>query len=101
MSEELKQQLKEQGAIVPAAKAALTNGSSPVSAYLAAHGVGMSGKFFKFAKDGKFRTTGDDSEIPEGTLFVCIYDQTQAGWIKFNGKGVPPERRMGTLFDGF
>ena len=92
---------QHEGAMVPAGKAALANGGSPVSAYLAAHGVGMSGTFFKFAKDGKFRKTGDDEEIPEGTQFVAIYDQIQGGWIKFMGKGNPPERKQGNLFEGF
>jgi len=77
------------------------NGGSPVAAYLDAHGVGMSGTYFKFAKDGKYRKTSDDEEIPEGTQFVVVYDQTQGGWIKFNGKGEPPERKQGPLFDGF
>ena len=98
---ELKQQREQEGAIVPTSNRALANGGSPVSAYLAAHGVGMSGTFFKFAKDGKFRKTSDDEEIPEGTQFVVIYDQIQGGWIKFMGKGNPPERRQGNLFDGF
>ena len=98
---ELQQQREQEGAIVPASKRALANGGSPVSAYLAAHGVGMSGTFFKFAKDGKFRKTSDDEEIPEGTQLVVIYDQIQGGWIKFMGKGNQPERRQGNLFDGF
>jgi len=98
---DLKQQRDQQGAIVPAAKTALANGGSPVSAYLAAHGVGMSGTFFKFAKDGKFRKTSDEEEIPEGTQFVVIYDQIQGGWIKFMGKGNPPERKQGNIFEGF
>jgi hypothetical protein len=98
---ELKQQREQQGAIVPAGRAALANGGSPVSAYLAAHGVGMSGTFFKFAKDGKFRKTSDDEEIPEGTQFIVIYDQIQAGWIKFMGKGNPPVRKQGNVFEGF
>jgi len=98
---ELKQQREQEGAIVPAPRRALANGGSPVSAYLAAHGVGMSGTFFKFAKDGKFRKTSDDEEIPEGTQFVVIYDQIQAGWIKFMGKGNPPVRKQGNVFEGF
>jgi hypothetical protein len=98
---ELKQQREQQGVIVPAGKAALANGGSPVSAYLAAHGVGMNGTFFKFAKDGKLRKTSDGEEIPEGTQFVVIYDQIQGGWIKFMGKGNPPERKQGNLFEGF
>jgi hypothetical protein len=88
MSEALKQQREQQGAIVPVNKAPLaTNGgSSPAAAYLAAHGVGMTGTFFKFAKDGVFRKTSDDEELEEGATFRLIYDQIQTGWIKFMGK---------------
>jgi len=101
MSEALKQQRETEGTIIPASKRELMNSGSPVSAYLAQHGLGMSGTFFKFAKDGRFRKTSDDEEIPEGTQFVVIYDQTQGGWIKFIGKGNPPERKQGNLFEGF
>jgi hypothetical protein len=100
MSEAVKQANEKEGAIVPASRGALTNGGS-VSAYLAAHGVGMAGTFFKFAKDGKFRKSTDDEEIQEGTEFVCIYDQVQAGWIRFNGKGEAPTRKQGAVFSGF
>jgi hypothetical protein len=96
----MSEQLQQEGAIVPASSKALTNGGS-VSAYLAAHGVGMAGTFFNFAKDGKFRKSIDDEEIQEGTEFVCIYDQVQAGWIKFNGKGEAPTRKQGAIFSGF
>jgi hypothetical protein len=82
-------------------KTALTTGASPVAGYLAEHGVGMGGTFIKFAKDGKFRKTNDDEEIPEGTELVVVYDQIQAGWIRFNGKGAPPDRQMGAIFDGY
>src|SRR6516162_5045754 len=101
MSEALKQQRETEGTIIPASKRELMNSGSPVSAYLAQHGLGMSGTFFKFAKDGRFRKTSDDEEIPEGTQFVVIYDQIQGGWIKFMGKGNQPERRQGNLFEGF
>jgi hypothetical protein len=98
----LKEQRERHGVIVPAAKLALTtNGSSPAAAYLSTHGLGMTGLFFKFAKDGVFRQTSDDKEIPEGTVFRVIYDQIQTGWIKFMGKGNTPERRMGPIFQGF
>jgi hypothetical protein len=101
MNDQLKQQRQQEGAIVPASKKALVNGGSSVSAYLAAHGVGMAGTFFKFAKDGVFRKSSDEEEIPEGTEFVVIYDQIQAGWIKFMGKGNQPERRQGAIFSGY
>jgi hypothetical protein len=80
---------------------ALTNGSSPIGAYLAKHGVGASGTFIKFAKDGVFRKQIDDSKIPEGTEAVLIYDQIRVGQIKFLGKGNPPIRHMGPVFAGF
>jgi hypothetical protein len=101
MSEALKQQRDEQGVIVPTTKATMMASTAPVSAYLAAHGVGMSGTYFKFGKDGKFVKSSDDEEIPEGTEFVVIYDQAQGGWVKFMGKGNPPERKQGPLFAGF
>ncbi len=91
---------RDRGAIAPATKSTLMNGGSPVSAYLAAHGVGMSGTFFKFGKDG-FVTTGDETAIPEGTQFTVIYDQIVGGWIKFIGKGNQPIRKQGRLFEGF
>jgi hypothetical protein len=62
----------------------------------------MAGTFFKFdGKEGKFVTSQDDTEIPEGSEYVVIYDQIQAGWVKFAGKGAAPERKQGAIFDGF
>jgi hypothetical protein len=81
---------------------ALTNGSSPIGAYLAKHGVGASGTFIKFdGKGGAFCKQIDDEKIPEGTEAVLIYDQIRVGWIKFQGKGNPPIRHMGPVFAGF
>jgi hypothetical protein len=81
---------------------ATANTASPVSAYLAAHGVGMAGTFMKFdGKEGKFVKSQDGTELPEGSEYVVIYDQIQAGWVKFAGKGVQPERKQGAIFDGF
>jgi hypothetical protein len=98
----LKRQREDHGVIMPADKLpAVTNGGSSIQEYLSEHAGGTTGTFFKFAKDGKFRKTSDDEEVPEGKEFVVIYDQIQVGWIKFNGKGNPPERRMGALFSGF
>jgi hypothetical protein len=65
------------------------------------HGGGGGATWFKFAKDVKFRKVSDDEEIPIGTEMVAAYDQIQVGWIKFNGKGTPPTRHMGPLFQGF
>lgn len=99
---DLKKQRSEEGAIVPAAKRALVNGGSSVSGYLAAHGVGMSGTFFKFdGKEKKFVKAMDGEEIAEGRQFVVVYDQIQAGWIKFQGKGESPIRKQGSIFEGY
>jgi hypothetical protein len=43
----------------------------------------------------------DGTVIPEGTEMTCVYTETQAGQIKFNGEGVPPTRHMGAIFSGF
>jgi hypothetical protein len=75
--------------------------SSAVDTYLNEHCGGGSGVLFKFAKDQRFRRVDDGEEIPLGTEFTVVYDQIQVGWIKFNGKGEPPERKMGALFQGF
>jgi hypothetical protein len=102
MSDHLNNQREQEGAIAPASRRAIVAGDSPVSDYLTTHGIGMGGTFFKFdGKDNKFVKSIDDEEIPEGSEFVVIYDQIQAGWVKFAGKGVKPERRQGCIFDGF
>ena len=72
-----------------------------ISSYLDEHCGGGSGVLFKFAKDQRFRRVDDSGEIPIGTEFTVVYDQVQVGWIKFTGKGSPPERKMGPLFGGF
>ena len=62
----------------------------------------MAGTFIKFdGKEGKFVKSQDDTEIPEGSEYVVVYNQIQAGWVRFNGKGQAPERKQGAIFDGF
>jgi hypothetical protein len=66
--------------------------------------VGRMMKFGKSSKSGKsgvFYTTDDGAEVKESTEFVVLADQTLTGLIKFNGEGVPPDRHMGLLFDGY
>jgi hypothetical protein len=98
---EMKAQAQREGVVVPLAKAAALADASPVGAYLAKHGVGASGTFIKFGKDGSYRKQLDDVLIPTGTEAVLIYDQIRVGWIKFLGKGNQPIRKMGVAFDGF
>jgi hypothetical protein len=99
----LQRQREEHVVIVPADKLpAVTNGIDAVLQYVNEHAGGTTGTFFKLdGKDGRYKKTRDDEEVPVGTQMVCIYDQAQVGWIKFNGKGNPPDRHMGSLFDGF
>lgn len=60
------------------------------------------GRMVKFdAKSGRFFTADDDEEISADDDFVVLVDQTLIGRVKFNGKGEPPDRRMGLLYDGF
>jgi hypothetical protein len=75
--------------------------SNAVDTYLNEHCGGGSGVLFKFSKDQRFRRVDDGEEIPLGREFTVVDDQIQVGWIKFNGKGELPERKMGALFQGF
>jgi len=59
------------------------------------------GRMIKFSKEGKFVTSDDDESISGDMNFIVLADQTLIGWIKFNGEGEPPDRRMGLLYDGF
>jgi hypothetical protein len=59
------------------------------------------GRMIKFGKDGKFITSDDGEAIPDSADFVALCDQSLVGWLKFNGQGEPPDRRMGLLYDGF
>jgi hypothetical protein len=59
------------------------------------------GRMVKFSKEGQFVVSDDNSIIDDDVDFIALVDQTLIGWIKFNGEGVPPDRRMGLLYDGF
>lgn len=59
------------------------------------------GRMIKFAKEGEFKTPDDDTMVGDDIDFIALADQTQIGWIKFNGDGEPPDREMGLLYDGF
>jgi hypothetical protein len=75
---------------------------TPVQQYLDEVAPAMIvGRMVKFAKEGEFKTPDDDAAISDDVDFVALTDQTQIGWIKFNGDGEPPDREMGLLYDGF
>jgi hypothetical protein len=59
------------------------------------------GRLVRFGKEGTFITVDDGALVPETAEFVVPCDETQVGWVKFNGEGVPPDRVMGLLYDGF
>ena len=60
------------------------------------------GRLVKFnGKDAKFVYADDDTEIADTVDFVVLDDQVMASWIKFHGKGEPPDRIGGLLSDGF
>jgi hypothetical protein len=81
---------------------ALPNDRTPVEAYLdEVAPAAIVGRMIKFSKEGKFVTPDDDEPITDDVDFIVLADQTLVGWIKFNGEGQPPDRRMGLLFDGF
>ena len=99
-------------AAVKAALPAVTNGKgtavavpdsrTSVQAYLdEVAPASIVGRMVKFGKEGTFSYRDNGDTISEETDFIALYDQTLIGWIKFNGEGQPPDRRMGLLYDGF
>jgi hypothetical protein len=81
----------------------LPDNRSPLQQYIdEISPAGIVGREAKFdPKGAKFITTDDDAEIPEGTEFIALCDQTLAGYIRFNGPGERPDKVMGLIFDGF
>ena len=59
------------------------------------------GRQIKFGKDGRFVTADDSEPIGDDVDFVALPDQTLIGYMRFNGEGEPPDRRMGLLYDGY
>jgi hypothetical protein len=64
--------------------------------------VGLGGTNIKFdGKVGKFVCTQDGTPLPDNFELTCLFLLTEGGWIRFNGKGNPPDTRMGQIFGGF
>src|SRR5262245_4465376 len=59
------------------------------------------GRLVKVSKDGQFLTADDGEPISDVAEFCVLADETLVGWIKFNGPGEMPDRRMGLLYGGF
>jgi hypothetical protein len=99
MSEALKQQRAEQGAIVPAAKTSVAPQLNAGMNYLNKHA--STGIPVRFNKEGKFiLPTEGDKELPEGTEFAVIWDQARGGYQRFGEKGERPEYRVALIFGG-
>jgi hypothetical protein len=85
------------------AAVAVPDTRTPVQTYLDEIApASIVGRMVKFdTKGGRFFTADDGEEISADDDFVVLADQTLIGRVKFNGKGEPPDRRMGLLYDGF
>ena len=60
------------------------------------------GRLIKFNKEGHFITNDDGDAISEDTDFFALCGDVQIGYVKFSHEeGVPPERHMGLLYDGY
>jgi hypothetical protein len=59
------------------------------------------GRMIKFSKDGTFVTRDDGEVVGDDIDFTALCDQTLIGWLKFEGEGLPPDRRMGLLYADF
>jgi hypothetical protein len=96
----LKEQRERGGVIVPATKTGVTNGSPLTPAYFGSDFASPTrGTPIKFGKNGY--ETPDGETIPEGSQFIAVFDQSYAGYIRFNGEGNPPDRVQGLIFEGF
>jgi hypothetical protein len=87
-------------ATVPAAAAADTR--TPQQAYLdEVAPSAIAGRLVKFnGIDGRFVTADDDEPLGDDVDFFALCPEVQVGWVKFSQEdGMPPDRRMGLLYD--
>jgi hypothetical protein len=62
------------------------------------------GRLIKFdGKAGGYHYADDDKKtaLSQDTVYTCLAEMTLIGWVRFFGKGVPPARHMGLLYDNF
>lgn len=59
------------------------------------------GRAIRGNKEHVFATADDGEPVPDDVDFTALCDQTMVGLIRFNGEGVPPDQKMGLLYDGF
>jgi hypothetical protein len=98
MNEALKQERREQSAIVPAAKTNVVTLNAGMNFLAKRASIGTP---TRFSKEGKFiLPTEGDKELPEGTQLAVIWDQARAGYQRFGAKGERPEFRVALIFGG-
>jgi hypothetical protein len=80
---------------------ALPDTRTPIQQYLdLVAPASIVGRMIRFdGKGGRFITPDNDEEVDGSIDFVALCDQTLIGWIKFNGEGNPPDKKMGLLYD--
>jgi hypothetical protein len=61
------------------------------------------GRLIKFNVKDKCFHYSDNPEVKlsEDTVYTALCGEVVVGWVRFFGKGVPPERHVGLLYDGF
>jgi hypothetical protein len=75
---------------------------TPVQAYLDEIApASIVGRAIRGNKEHVFATADDGEPVPDNVDFIALCDQTMVGLIRFNGEGVPPDQKMGLLYDGF
>jgi hypothetical protein len=93
-------------AIVPAAKQAVAMPDDRTSVQQYVDEIAPSsiaGRLIKFSKNGEFVFADTDEVVSSDADFIALCDETLVGWIRFHreDEGVPPDRVMGVLYDGF
>jgi hypothetical protein len=102
----VEKRIGDAGATVPATVApntavAIRDTRTPIDQYLdLVAPASIVGRLLRFdGKGGRFITPDNDEEVDSSIDFIALCDQTLIGWIKFNGEGNPPDKKMGLLYD--
>jgi hypothetical protein len=62
----------------------------------------MAGQGIRYnSKDGKYTVSATGEVLGPDTDYIAIADETQAGFIRFRGEGIQPEKILGLIYDGF
>jgi hypothetical protein len=62
----------------------------------------FAGRIIRFnGQRGEYRFHDDGELVPADAEFVALCDEVLVGWIRFHGKGEPPDRIGGLFYQGF